>query len=345
MKSWLKLFRSSRIPRVFNPRMRRTRNKLVEPQGREYRGLSAFGSLFLAALLISLILPQSVRAETKSLQATKDTFANEAYKDSNYASATITVSNEPINRFGFLDFEWFDLPVGAEIDRATFKFYVFEKPAYTDTAKIDVGPIKDSWEENTLTWNNHPQVYQEYAKTYSTDLATGWKEVDVTDIYKKWVSAEIHPYGIFVYPSGFLFGPTVPNFYFTMKSKDTGPNVPQLVIEYHAQPTSTPEPTATPTKKITTTPSPEETETPTETPVETPTETPQPTPAGGILGGFSSNQKIIAGAIGLALIAAAIAFAAYGSRKPKGAKPTPEPKTGPEAEPETPKEKEEENLE
>lgn len=60
--SLLFLFYSSRIPWVFNPRMKRTRNKLVEPKGREYRGLRTLGSLFVFSFLFFL-LPSEVSAQ------------------------------------------------------------------------------------------------------------------------------------------------------------------------------------------------------------------------------------------------------------------------------------------
>ena len=290
-------------------------------------------AIFLISLcFLFLTCSHSVFAETENLDVTKDTFANEAYPDNNYHFAgSVTVSSHPINRLGYLQFEWFDLPEGAELDNAILKFYVHEQN-YSDAAKIDVGPIKEEWSEDGVTWNHRPDVWPEHTQTHEITLATGWKETDVTETYRKWVNGEVSPLGLFIYPTGLLFGPSGPDFAFSLKTKEAASNAPQLVVNYHFLPTPTPTPTPTetptPTPTATSTPraltSP--TPTPTEVPTETPTPTPSPSPEAEEKKGISKTGIWIgAGILGGGLLGTFLVFALTKKKKEPRKSPKPSP--------------------
>lgn len=293
--------------------------------------MSRFTFLLAIACLLLFVPTPSVSAETETLEVTKDTFANEAYPDNNYHFAgSVVVSNHPINRLGYLQFEWFDLPEGAEVDQALLRFYVHEQN-YNSTAQIDVGPLKDEWTEDGVSWNNRPDVYPEHAQTQEINLDTGWKEVNVTGVYNQWQSGDISPHGLFIYPAGLLLSPSGPDFAFSLKTKEATENAVRLVIDYHFLPTPTPTETPTPTPTPTAVPAaPEGTSTPKpeegvlQTPTPTPTASPTPSPEAK-KGSLASNTGLWLGigVVGGGLLA--VLF--FSSLTKKKKKPTVPPKT------------------
>lgn len=283
--------------------------------------------LLLPAIVFLAILPCVVLAETKTFEVNKDTFANSVYnppldyRDNNYGSiGSVVISNKPIDRLGYLQFENIDLPEGAILDQGTFKFYIHEQ-SYADTAKFNVGPVTGDWAENSLTWNNKPTINQTQAVEAEISLtSSGWKEASITNLVRQWFEGTVENKGLFVYPLGYLYGTAETEYAFSIKTKESGDLAAKLEVEYHLEPSPSPSPEPSPTIE------PEETEEEgtideeDSSPVEEESPTPSPEPEeeqGLILGRFSSGQAIIAGLILLALIGAGISFISYSRRKPK----------------------------
>jgi len=280
-----------------------------------------FFIFLLPAIILLFVLPRwaySAFSDSEVFEVTKDTFdtfANSVYnppldyRDNNYGGAgSVVVSNEPIDRLGYLQFEDVDLAEGAILDNATLKFYVHEQSSNT-TAKLNVGPVTGDWEESVLTWNNKPAINQTQA---------------------------IEAKGLFIYPYGFLYSTAETDFAFSLKTKESGDLAAKLEVAYHFEPSPSPSPSPEPEVEE------EEVVIGEEEPSPTPEESPSPSPEaekGLILGLFSTGQVLIAGLILLALIGAGISFAAYARRKPKK-KPKKKKKKKPEEE--EPEEKPEE---
>lgn len=282
-----------------------------------------FFLFLLPALLLLFALPRlaySAYSDSKVFQATKDTYANQAYpNDPKGSVGSVTLSNKYTTRLGYVQFEDIDLPEGAILDQAVFKFYVHEVH-YAPTAKLNVGPVTGDWEENTLTWNNKPTIDQPQAIEAEISLVAGWKEVPITYLVRQWREGSRENKGIFIYPFGFLYGTPETEFALSFKSREASDNPPKLEVVYHFEPTPTPTPSPTPSPTPTlapkASPSPAEEETPTPTPEESPTPTPEEEEKAGLILRLSTGQAIIAGVILLALIGSGIAFIAYSRRKP-----------------------------
>jgi len=302
----------------------------------------------LPAIILLFPLPRSVYSaysDSEVFEAAKDTYANQAYPDKiNGGYNHIIISNKFTTRLAYLQFENIDLPEGAILDSAKLKFYVYEQH-YSDTAKLNVGPISGDWEENSLTWNNKPAINQAQAIEAEISIAdSGWKEVAVTSLVRKWLDGDLENKGVFIYPYGFLYASPETEYAFTFKSREEGGDKPKLEVAYHfEEPTPTPSPSPSPS------PSPTPGETPSPTPAEEPSPTPEESPSpspeaeeekAGILG-LSTGQTVIGGLILLSLIGAGIAFAAYSRRKPKKPKKPKKKEEKPKPEPE-PEEKKEE---
>lgn len=209
-----------------------------------------FLSLLPVFFLLLLAGQTPVLAEEVTLSAERDTFANEAYPDKVWGSyQVVTISNETINRFGYFYFSEPSLPEGVtNVTRAVLKLNVYEG-LYGTTARVDVGPIRETWDESGgagLTWNNRPDVWVDHTSTHTVDLAgMGWKEIDVTSIVNKWLRDEIENHGIFVYPAGYLFGTSGGDFALSVRTREAASDQPRLVLTYLPAPTPTAEPTPT----------------------------------------------------------------------------------------------------
>ncbi len=260
--------------------------------------------------------------ESKTLDVTKDTYANQAYPDQNRGTIdSIIVSNKYTTRLGYLQFENLDLPEGAILDKGILNFYANEVH-YSSEAKVNIGPITSNWDETTVTWNNKPTINQAQAIEVEFSLtAVGWRELDVTPLVRQWLEGTENK-GIFIYPYGFLYGAAETEYAFTLKSKESGTQRANIVVQYHFEPSPSPSPEPSPSPGVEPAEELEEEavvgeEEPSPTPEESPSPSPEAKETGLILGIFTSGQAIISGLILLALIGAGISFAVYARRQPK----------------------------
>lgn len=302
-----------------------------------------FFIFLLPAIIFLFVLPNVVLADSKTLDVTKDTYANEVYPFKVYGSLDhLIVSNKYTTRVVYIQFENPNLPAGAILDSATLNFYVNDVN-YADSAKVNIGPITGAWEETAVTWNSKPTINQVQAIESAFSLtAVGARALDVTPLVRLWLEGTENK-GLFIYPYGFLYGATETEYAVTFKSKESGTQRANIVVQYHLpepSPSPLPSPSPSPSPKASPSEIIEE-----EAPSPTPEESPSPSPEaerGLILGIFSPGQALIAGLILLALIGAGVSFAAYARRKPKK-KAKKKPKKKEEAEEEETEEKEEES--
>ncbi|MCJ7792589.1 MAG: DNRLRE domain-containing protein [Candidatus Marinimicrobia bacterium] len=271
----------------------------------------------LPALYFFFSSPEVVLAETKTFNASQDAFANQAYPTNNYGSLEpLIISNKFTTRLSFVQFEELILPAGAIIDKALFKFYIYEH-LYADHAKVNLGPITSTWSENNLTWENKPTINQTLAIEAEIDLTSnGWKEINLTNLAKKWADGTLEQKGLFLYPLGYLYGASETEYAFTFKSKQAADSTPKLEIEYHFEASPVPSLSPSPKTEVEATEEPEATITASEESVVSPSPSSEAGESGRLLGLFSPGQAIIGGLIILALIGALVSFLVY-ALKPK----------------------------
>ena len=207
--------------------------------------------LFLPFVLL-LFSPSLVSAESKSLLVDQDTYANSGYpNDPKDSAGSVIISNKYVDRLGYIQFNKLNLPEEAIIDQAIFHFYIHELN-YSDSAKLNIGPISQDWQENNLTWNNKPSI--NLAQSIEVEISLtgfGFRQINITNIVRQWHQGLIENKGIFIYPYGFLYGGAEAEFAFSLRSKDSGENLASLAVYYHL-----PEPTNTPTPEPTAFPEP-----------------------------------------------------------------------------------------
>ena len=178
------------------------------------------------------VVSGNAKAASDSFDVTQDTFINEAYPDNNYGSVgSIVVSSEPIDRFGFLQFEEVSLPEDAVLDDANLEFYVYDN-SYNADGWVRIGLIGgNEWEEDEPIWNGpYPGPIMSAGNFVEVNInfSTGWKEVDVTDLVGKWLSGDKDQRGLYIYPNGGNIG-------FSLRSKEHGSNQAAIEVEYHIE--------------------------------------------------------------------------------------------------------------
>jgi hypothetical protein len=195
--------------------------------------INKLGFLLMFALVGMFFVAKNADATTATFDVTEDTFINEAYPDNNYGSVgSIVVSNVPIDRYGFLQFENVSLPAGAVVDDANLELYIYDH-SHNDDAWVRIGLIGgSSWEEDDPTWNGPypgPIMSAGNFNDVNLDLSTGWKEIDVTDLVSKWLSGEKDQRGLYIYPN------SSNDFTLSLRSKEHGSNIAAIEVEYHVE--------------------------------------------------------------------------------------------------------------
>ena len=115
--------------------------------------------------------------------ALKDAMTTSTFPTSNYGSYTYLIFYYASN--GWVEFDLSSIPAGTQITSATMSIYV----SYSGGTK-DIGLFwaKSSWTESTITNNNMPAVFPQYATHQTT---TGYQTItfDMKNIVQQWIGA------------------------------------------------------------------------------------------------------------------------------------------------------------
>jgi len=212
-----------------------------------------------------VVYRQSALQQSQSLTFAPidDAHIYSANPSNNYGSAaTLQVDNSPIKHF-LLKFDVTGVN-GQTITNAKIRLYnVDAAGAGGNFYHVS----DDTWQEETITWNNAPTADTNLLATLGAVSVNTWYEVDVTSLIT----------GDGTY--SLRISDSVGGADYSSKE---GANPPQLVITLGATPTPTATPTASPTPVVTSTPSPTATLTSVNTPTFTPTVSSTPIPSGPI---------------------------------------------------------------
>ncbi len=74
------------------------------------------------------------------------------------------------------------------------KFYLFGSTATT----LQVFPVKQSWNEDTITWNNLPDVNTSIMCSQYFPVGLGFRYINVTTIVSNWTSLIIPNFGFYL---------------------------------------------------------------------------------------------------------------------------------------------------
>lgn len=174
-------------------------------------------------------------------------------------------------------FDLSTVPAGATVVSATFSIYLYSGDA---GHTVNLYRSSANWAETSVTWNNYGGYEPAVLGSFST--ATGWRQVDVTELVRGWVAGTWPNYGL-------LLDDPAATGSATYRSSEYGTVAqrPRLQLCYSEsgtpQPTRTATLTATPSRTGTPTATRTQTATASQTALATLTATPtaSPTTAGG----------------------------------------------------------------
>jgi hypothetical protein len=123
----------------------------------------------------------------------------------------------------------FDLPTGvdqASVRSATLRLYLLNS-LDTEASRIcRIYRIVSPWEEETVTWNAHPQVAEQHAAVSVPDTGLVWISWDVTTLVRGWLQGAYPNYGLMV------VGDETQLNIRAFASREHEEYPPQLMIEY-----------------------------------------------------------------------------------------------------------------
>jgi hypothetical protein len=175
--------------------------------------------------------PPDITNGAITLAAVADTYINEAAKTTNYGSQTeflVGTDGSRKQRIGLIRFDTASIPAGATVTSATLRLYTTASAATVNTG---IYKIRNSWNENTATWNNMSSGgnYDSMQLALTTP-AVGWTEwVLPTGLIHEWIDGVSTNYGIALEYTGSSKSKEVR---FATMEQATSTWRPQLVIEY-----------------------------------------------------------------------------------------------------------------
>lgn len=190
--------------------------------------------LFMLSLNLSIGFVQ-VKAATQiiEIKATQDAQVCEDYPDTNYGTNNfIRIYHTLPREDGFLYFDISSI-TGQNYSSVMLKFYIYGSTVTT----LQVFPVEQSWNEDTITWNNVPDVNMSIMCSQSFPVKLGFSYVNVTSIVSNWTSGIIPNFGFYLRTtinginfyckehSNEAYHPTLE---FTVPAEDNSPSIPSI---------------------------------------------------------------------------------------------------------------------
>jgi hypothetical protein len=151
--------------------------------------------LFILSLNLTTGLVQ-VKAATQTIEikATQDAYVSQDYPDTNYGSNTSLRVHKTLPREDV--FLYFDISsmVEQNFSSVMLRIRLFGSTATT----LEVFPIEQSWDENTITWNNVPDVNTSIMCSQYFTAGLGFRYVNVTTIVLNWTSIIMPNFGFYL---------------------------------------------------------------------------------------------------------------------------------------------------
>jgi len=124
------------------------------------------------------------------------------YHDTNYGSSAVMKIGLDETDDLWESLVWFNVSTLIDHDDVTsvkLKFRVSDVTNISAGNGITVGVkrITATWNEDTVTYHNKPGASDFYAGEVLVE-STGWKEIDITDIYKEWKKGTYTNYGVYL---------------------------------------------------------------------------------------------------------------------------------------------------
>ena len=195
------------------------------------------GFLLLVLFIISLNLATGitqVKATTKieEVKATEDAIIKEDYPNTNYGADQVIRPWYSPKEEGFLFFDPY-LFIEKNFISVMLRIYICQSASTT----IQVFPVIDIWNEDTITWNNAPDFNMSIMCSQYFPVRTGFSYINVTSIVSNFTSGFTRYYGFYLKPviNGLGFCSKEypdeekrPILEFTVPSQPAGPSQPSI---------------------------------------------------------------------------------------------------------------------
>lgn len=175
-------------------------------------------------ILFLFLLPLPCKAEDFKIQAEKDTWTDSNYPETNFgAEQRIITGFTTSSRILFLQFNLDNLPEIKEDQDVLLNLYLEQGEGDLIPINLEILLPSSEWDENTLTWNNKPSLYQS-GLSVSLEATPGAQLIPLTPLVKQWLGQEVKNTGLAFYYNHGVFERT----YFS-REHDKYP--PSLIIK------------------------------------------------------------------------------------------------------------------
>jgi len=187
----------------------------VTPMETTVYTLTAFNNAGSSSTNVTITVSPSLVEQTLTIQPDpndgKDSFTDSYSSNTNRGDELhFSIGNMPgpLIARGYLQFDLTSLPADAVIVSADLKLYQFYTSGTQDFT-IAAHRITDTWDENTINWNNQPDYHPMTESTrFVTAGATTWLSWDVSSLLQGWLDASITNYGVVLKDSDEALGGT-----------------------------------------------------------------------------------------------------------------------------------------
>ena len=172
--------------------------------------------------------------DTTSETLDVDAYVTDRYSDTNYGSDGYLWAGMS-DGYHYYTF----LKISANIGQTLYKIMKVELLLYINLVyggedTLTFKSANASWDEGTITWNNKPDVDDDFEDNYTTksytlnnDYQGAYYAFDITQIYKQWKGGNKDNYGIRLEWGG------VNNKYIKFNSSDNANNKPKIRVTYY----------------------------------------------------------------------------------------------------------------
>jgi hypothetical protein len=178
------------------------------------------GTLTAAALSLGMfVTPAHALTGSLTLNPVADTYVTNNYPDVNFGTASTLISSASAYRTYYM-FDTTQLPSSASVNSVSLNLYNVN--SHVSGGNVIYPANNASWNENTATWNNQPGYTATALATSATPTSPGTytnTSLPTTSVYGNGMT-------------NFMVAYSTSGLQHQLSSRESGSNLPQLVINY-----------------------------------------------------------------------------------------------------------------
>jgi len=134
------------------------------------------------------------------------------------------------SRYFYIEWDLSSVPDDIEVTGALLFIYCFEDNGYAGYVLGDAQTLDEYWEEDTITWNNKPDLGAYYIAMAGPPVENYWWFTDISPFVIGWLNGTLDNHGLCIY-----FNENYDEGDASFRSSDYGDNeyAPMLTIDYN----------------------------------------------------------------------------------------------------------------